>query len=99
MSWLLPLPIVLPLLAGYFVWKRKAPAGGVRWMALAFVAAFGLANLYPFTFDGDTEVLFALHLPIALWMVVGVAYSGGRWGRVSVPIGRAPASRGRRGLG
>jgi hypothetical protein len=28
---------------------------------------------------GATEVLMALHLPIALWLVVGVAYAGGRW--------------------
>ena len=27
----------------------------------------------------DTEALTALHLPIALWLVVGVAYVGGRW--------------------
>jgi hypothetical protein len=26
-------------------------------------------------------VLSALHLPIALWLVVGIAYAGGRWGQ------------------
>src|SRR5262249_18463971 len=26
-----------------------------------------------------TEALTALHLPIALWLVVGIAYAGGRW--------------------
>src|SRR5204863_9481971 len=31
---------------------------------------------------GFTEVLTALHLPIALWLVVGIAYAGGRWGQV-----------------
>src|SRR5215207_2465954 len=46
---------VLPLLTGYFVWKRR---------------------LY-------TEALTALHLPIALWFVVGIAYAGGRWGEVA----------------
>ena len=29
-----------------------------------------------------TEVLTALHLPIALWLVVGIAYAGGRWSQV-----------------
>ncbi len=27
----------------------------------------------------DTEALTALHLPIALWLVIGIAYVGGRW--------------------
>src|SRR4051794_14401232 len=30
---------VLPLLAGYFVWKRQLGTGVVRWLAAAFVAA------------------------------------------------------------
>src|ERR687883_2076365 len=30
---------VLPLLTGYFAWKRRLGAGTLRWMALAFVAA------------------------------------------------------------
>ncbi len=41
------------------------------------------ANVYPFAPDGYTEVLTALHLPIALWLVVGIAYAGGRWSQVA----------------
>lgn len=74
---------VLPLLTGYFVWKRQLTARTVRWLAVAFVAAAVFANVYPFTPDGHTEVLTALHLPIALWLVVGIAYAGGRWGQVA----------------
>jgi hypothetical protein len=55
----------------------------VRWLAAAFVVAAVLANIYPFAAEGNTEVLTALHLPIALWLVVGVAYAGGRWSEVS----------------
>ncbi|MEX1157571.1 MAG: permease prefix domain 1-containing protein [Thermomicrobiales bacterium] len=76
---------VLPLLAGYFVWKRQLDTygdGTLRWLALAFVAAAVFANVYPFDSGGSTEVLTALHLPIALWLVVGIAYAGGRWGQV-----------------
>jgi hypothetical protein len=32
---------------------------------------------------GNTETLTGLHLPIALWVVLGVAYAGARWGEVS----------------
>jgi len=73
----------LPLLTGYFVWKRKLSTSTVRWLAVAFVAAAALANVYPFTSGGSTEVLTALHLPIALWIVVGIAYAGDRWREVS----------------
>lgn len=70
---------VLPLLTGYFVWKRRVGSGVWRWLALAFVAAAVIANVFPFAGRSDTEALLALHLPIALWLVVGVAYAGGRW--------------------
>jgi hypothetical protein len=73
---------VLPPLTAYFVWKRRLARSSVRWLVLAFVAAAVFANVYPFDPDSSTEALTALHLPIALWLVVGVAYAGGRWSRV-----------------
>jgi hypothetical protein len=75
---------VFPLLAGYFVWKRRAGPSTQRWLAAGFVTAAVFANIYPFTPEGHTEILTALHLPIALWIVVGVAYAGGRWGEPGV---------------
>ncbi|MBX6341609.1 MAG: hypothetical protein IRY97_04055 [Thermomicrobiaceae bacterium] len=74
---------VLPLLTAYFAWKRHLGLGTLRWLAAAFVVAAVLANVYPFARGGSTEALTALHLPIALWLVVGVAYAGGRWSQVS----------------
>jgi hypothetical protein len=73
---------VLPLLTGYFAWKRRLDTGTLRWLAVAFVAAGVVANVYPFAPSGYTEPLTALHLPIALWLVVGIAYAGGRWSQV-----------------
>jgi hypothetical protein len=73
---------VLPLLTGYFVWKRRLDTSTLRWLAAAFVAAGVFANVYPFAPEGYTEVLTALHLPIALLLVLGVAYAGGRWSQV-----------------
>jgi hypothetical protein len=73
---------VLPLLTGYFAWKRHLTATTLRWLAGAFVAAGVVANVYPFASGGSTEILTALHLPIALWLAVGIAYAGGRWGQV-----------------
>lgn len=73
---------VLPLLTGYFVWKRRVSTATVRWLGAGFVAAVVFANVYPFAPHGSTEWLTALHLPIALWLLVGVAYAGGRWSSV-----------------
>ena len=73
---------VLPLLTGYFVWKRRLDTRTVRWLAAGFVAAVIFANVYPFAPGGSTEALTTLHLPIALWLVVGIAYAGGRWSQV-----------------
>lgn len=74
---------VLPLLTGYFVWKRRLDARSIGWLAVAFGVAGVFANAYPFASLGHTEALTALHLPIALWVVVGIAYAGGRWGGVA----------------
>jgi hypothetical protein len=75
---------VLPLLTGYFVWKRRIGAKTVRLLAVAFVAAGVFANVFPFGTSSHTEVLSALHLPIALWVAVGIAYAGGRWNEIAV---------------
>src|SRR5581483_8021275 len=74
---------VLPLLTGYFVWKRRLDLRTVRWLAAAFVVAIVFANIYPFSANASTEALTALHMPIALWLVVGIAYAGGRWSQVA----------------
>ena len=74
---------VLPFLTGYFAWKRALDRSMLRWLVLAFGAAAVFANVYPFDPDGSTEALTALHVPIALWLVVGVAYAGSRWTQVA----------------
>lgn len=70
---------VLPLLTVYFVWKRGSDRARSLWLALPFAAGAVFANVFRFQTGSDTEVLTALHLPIALWLAVGVAYVGGRW--------------------
>lgn len=74
---------VLPLLTVYFVWKRRLLHNTLGWLAAAFVVAAVFANVYPFARTFNTAALTALHLPIALWFIVGIAYAGGRWGQVA----------------
>jgi hypothetical protein len=69
-----------PLLALYFLWKRGSDLARGLGLALPFAAGALFANVYPFQMPaGDTWILTALHLPIALWLAVGFAYVGGRW--------------------
>ncbi|MEX2115783.1 MAG: permease prefix domain 1-containing protein [Bacteroidota bacterium] len=74
---------VLPLLTGYFAWKRGLGINTLRWLAVTFAVAGVFANVYPFPSNSNTEVLSALHLPIALWLAVGVAYAASRWNEVA----------------
>ena len=70
---------VLPFLAAYLAWKRELGAAGFLRLLVPFAAAAVVANLYPFGPRGHTFQLLVIHLPIALWLVVGLAYVGLRW--------------------
>src|SRR5690606_33154657 len=75
----------LPFIAAYFALERPLSAS----IRVALLAAFALAavvvNAFPFPSPAggaqvaDTLALTVLHLPITLWLQVGVAYVGGRW--------------------
>ncbi len=70
---------VLPLLAGYFAWKRSLHTAGWFWLAAPFIAAGLIVNLLPIGPNSHTAILTMIHLPIALWLAVCYAYTGGRW--------------------
>ncbi|HLF76355.1 MAG TPA: permease prefix domain 1-containing protein [Dehalococcoidia bacterium] len=71
--------LALPFLIGFLTWKRSLAIGVIVGLAVPFVAAAILVNVFPFHRAGDTELLAAIHLPIILWLVAGVAYLGGAW--------------------
>ncbi|MBT8397748.1 MAG: DUF4153 domain-containing protein [Gemmatimonadetes bacterium] len=70
---------VLPFLAAFLAWKRALGMGWIAGLAGSFLAAALVMNLMPFVHQGDTQILAILHLPMALWLVAGLAYVGGRW--------------------
>ncbi|MFN8093870.1 MAG: permease prefix domain 1-containing protein [Vicinamibacteria bacterium] len=79
----------LPFLAAFFAFKRSLAPSGWAWLAAPFLVGAAAVHLAPFSSAGPakafgttvahTEVLAALHLPIALWLAVGFAYAAGRW--------------------
>ena len=74
---------VLPLLTAYFAWKRDLPTRALGLPLAMFLGAAFAANLPTFTPGGATEPLVALHLPVALWLAVGITYAGTRWREVA----------------
>lgn len=71
--------LVLAPLAAYFAWRRQVPRSVVGAVAGLFLLGAVAANAYVVVDDRTTDVLTALHLPIALWLAVGVVYVEGEW--------------------
>ncbi|MCG2622679.1 permease prefix domain 1-containing protein [Arthrobacter sp. I2-34] len=71
--------LVFPFLASYFAWKRRLTARVGAVLLVSFAALAVVLNVYPFAAGGSTEVLAALHAPVVLWLLAGIAYAGGRW--------------------
>ncbi len=69
----------LPFLAAFFAWKRGLTASGRVALVAPFLVGILAINLLPFSLTGSTLVLATMHLPMALWLAVGVAYAGGEW--------------------
>lgn len=69
--------VVLPLLAGYFARRRRLDLRGSLLTAAPFAVLALIANVYPYRADSATEVVVALHLPVALWFAVAYPYMAG----------------------
>ncbi len=64
----------LPWLAAFLAWRRRARPALVGVLVAMFALGAVAANAYPLADDSQSAVLTAIHLPIALWFVVGLAY-------------------------
>jgi hypothetical protein len=71
--------LVLAPLALYFALRRDTGRGTAAALIGLFALGAVAANAYPFDTDSQSIVLTAIHLPIALWIVVGIAYAAGDW--------------------
>ncbi|WP_238006849.1 permease prefix domain 1-containing protein [Dactylosporangium sp. AC04546] len=64
----------LPWLAAFLAWRRGADRRLVAVVAGFFALGAVAANVYPLGEESQSLVISALHLPMALWLVVGLAY-------------------------
>ncbi|WP_367127889.1 permease prefix domain 1-containing protein [Saccharothrix sp. HUAS TT1] len=66
--------LVLPWLAAFLAWRRRAGRAVIGALVALFAIGAVAANAYPLTDDSQSLALTAIHLPIALWFAVGLAY-------------------------
>ncbi|HWO60827.1 MAG TPA: permease prefix domain 1-containing protein [Umezawaea sp.] len=64
----------LPWLAGFLAWRRNASKALIGVLVALFALGAVAANAYPLGEESQSLVLSGIHLPIALWFVVGLAY-------------------------
>jgi hypothetical protein len=70
---------ILPFIAAFFLIKRKASRKTWLTIAAIFVMTAIVINIYPSLSPYNTLYLSGLHLPLFLWLIVGVAYIGKKW--------------------
>jgi hypothetical protein len=68
----------LPWLAAFLAWRRQARRSLIGILALFMLGAVA-ANAYPLANTSQSVVITSIHLPIALWLVVGLAYVADDW--------------------
>jgi hypothetical protein len=66
--------LVLPWLAALLAWRRQASTRLIGVLLALFVVGAVAANVYQLTEESQSLALTAIHLPIALWFVVGLSY-------------------------
>jgi hypothetical protein len=69
----------LPWLAAFLAWRRRASPALIGVLLVLFALGAVAANAYPVADDSQSVVLTGIHLPIALWFVVGLAYVAAEW--------------------
>jgi hypothetical protein len=69
----------LPWLAAYLAWRRHARGPLIGILVALFALGAVAANAYPLADTSQSVVITSIHLPIALWLVAGLAYVADDW--------------------
>jgi len=69
----------LPWLAAFLAWRHRARPALVAILVALFALGAVAANVYPLADMSQSVVVTGVHLPIALWLVVGLAYVADDW--------------------
>ncbi len=67
---------ILPLVALYLLIQHKTSRKMLLTILGIFAMTILLINIYPYTGQRHTEILTGLHVPLLMWLIIGVAYLG-----------------------
>jgi hypothetical protein len=70
---------VLPFIAGYFIYNNKPTKKVLSTITLLFLLSVVYLNILPLE-EKDSIILAYLHLPIFLWGLIGLAFTGNEFG-------------------
>lgn len=68
--------LVFPFLAAYFAWKNKLPTNKMAFIGGFVVVCLVYINSLPNAVISDTLILACIHLPLLLWVMLGVSFAG-----------------------
>ena len=68
--------IVLPILTVYFAWRNNLNPKRILFTSMMWVAAIIFINTLPYSHKSDTLILSCIHLPLILWVLLGISYVG-----------------------
>ena len=71
--------LALPWLAAFLAWRRRARHPLIETLVALFALGAVAANAYNLADTSQSVVLTSIHLPVALWLAVGLAYVGDDW--------------------
>ncbi|WP_026463945.1 DUF4153 domain-containing protein [Adhaeribacter aquaticus] len=68
--------LVFPFLAAYFTWKNNLGVKQIAFIVGALLAGSVYINLLPNNPNSDTLLLACIHLPLLLWGILGISFTG-----------------------
>lgn len=71
--------LALATVAALIAWRSRSPRAAIVTAGVGFAVFAVLAVAFPFGRGGDTAVIFGLHAPVVLWLLVGLLYTGAGW--------------------
>lgn len=71
--------LVFPFLSAYYLWKYRIPV--IKQLVIYGILVLSMLyiNFLPGTLENDTLVLACIHLPLLLWMLFGLSFTGKHW--------------------
>ncbi|MDQ3290591.1 MAG: hypothetical protein M3Q05_04810 [Bacteroidota bacterium] len=68
--------LVFPFLTAYFAWKNKLAVNKIAFMSGVIAVCLLYINSLPNNVKSDTLLLACIHLPLLLWVLLGVSFAG-----------------------